>query len=99
MAVMSSLKIFVQKYPITRGMITYATMWPVSCLIQQTLIEGKNYKNYDYWSAARFSFYGGMCVATSLYGWIRLSSVIWPKNNFKTAITKVKLMHFCVFAI
>lgn len=88
MAVLSRFRAFLRMYPVTRGMITYSMIWPTSCLIQQTVIEGKNYKNYNYWAAARFSIYGGLFVAPTLYCWIRLSTFIWPKTSLRTAVAK-----------
>lgn len=90
MAVLSRFRAFLRMYPVTRGMITYSMIWPTSCLIQQTVIEGKNYKNYNYWAAARFSIYGGLFVAPTLYCWIRLSTFIWPKTSLRTAVAKVR---------
>lgn len=79
---------FTRRHPVVRGMLSYATIWPTSCLIQQT-ISGKRWDTYDWAQLLRFSLYGGLFTAPTLYGWIRISTKLWPNNNVKTAITKV----------
>lgn len=36
----------------------------------------------------RFSLYGSFFVAPTLYGWVRLTTLIWPVSNVRTGITK-----------
>lgn len=74
-----------QKYPIVRGMASYAVIWPSGCLIQQKII-GKDELNYI--QALRFSLYGGLFVAPTLYGWLKIAHYFWPKTTFRSAITK-----------
>ncbi|OAD58935.1 Mpv17-like protein, partial [Eufriesea mexicana] len=74
-----------QKYPVVRGMASYAIIWPTGSLIQQKLI-GNDELNYI--QALRFSLYGGFFVAPTLYCWLRCSSYFWPKSDLKSAITK-----------
>lgn len=74
-----------QKYPVVRGMASYSVIWPVGCLIQQKLI-GQEELNYP--QALRFSLYGGLFVAPSLYCWLRCATYFWPKTNLRSAITK-----------
>lgn len=80
---------FTRRYPIVRGMLSYAAIWPTSCIIQQT-IAGKTWENYDWVQALRFSLYGGLFTAPTLYGWVRISTHLWPQTTLRTAITKVK---------
>ncbi|XP_019875591.1 mpv17-like protein [Aethina tumida] len=87
MSVFSRFVAFTNRHPIVRGMISYGTIWPTSAIIQQT-IAGKTWENYDWMQALRFSLYGGLFTAPTLYGWIRISTLIWPNQNLKTAITK-----------
>lgn len=77
-----------QKYPIVRGMVSYAAIWPAGCLLQQK-ITGK--KEFNYVEAIRFSLYGSLYVAPTLYCWLRFASYLWPKSDLKSAITKVCL--------
>lgn len=78
---------FIKKKPIVRGILAYAVIWPTSNIIQQTFL-GRRYPNYDWAQAARYCFFGSCFVAPTLYGWIRFSSRMWPRSNFKTAIHK-----------
>lgn len=39
---------FTNDYKIIRGMISYSVLWPVGNLIQQTLVEKKNFSTYDW---------------------------------------------------
>ncbi|ERL92533.1 hypothetical protein D910_09846, partial [Dendroctonus ponderosae] len=64
------------------------TLWPTSCLIQQTM-AGKTIENYDWMQVLRFSLYGGLFTAPTLYAWIRISSKLWTVTSFKTSVAKV----------
>nr|CAH7750328.1 unnamed protein product [Callosobruchus chinensis] len=86
-AVLSRFVAFTNRHPVIRGMISYGTIWPTSCIIQQT-IAGKTWENYDWMHALRFSLYGALFTAPTLYGWIRISTLMWPTTNLKTSITK-----------
>lgn len=39
---------FVKEYKILRGMLSYATLWPVGHLIQQTIVDKKTFTTYDW---------------------------------------------------
>lgn len=75
------------KYPIVKGMVTYSILWPTSSLIQQT-IDGKNWQTYDYRQCMNFALFGTFFVAPTLYGWIRMSSHMWPNMTLKSGLTK-----------
>ncbi|CAH1154083.1 unnamed protein product [Phaedon cochleariae] len=92
-AVLSRILAFTNRHPVVRGMLSYGTMWPTSCIIQQT-ISGKTWENYDWMHAFRFSLYGGLFTAPTLYAWIRVSTMIWPGANLRTAITKAVVEQF-----
>ncbi|TMW40862.1 hypothetical protein DOY81_014059 [Sarcophaga bullata] len=78
---------FITAHPLIRGSITYAILWPTSSIIQQTL-EGKNFRTYDYKRVLRFCLYGSLYVAPTLYGWVRLSSAMWPQMTLKVGLIK-----------
>lgn len=61
---------YLVKYPVTRGMLSYSIIWPVGNLIQQ-ILGGANLDTIDWKKCLRFSIYGGLITAPSLYGWIR----------------------------
>lgn len=79
--------IFINKYPVVRGMITYSLLWPTGCLIQQS-VTGTPWREYDWKKCFRFFVYGGFIVAPSLYCWIRLASMMWPAQNLRSAVAK-----------
>ncbi|XP_022918208.1 mpv17-like protein [Onthophagus taurus] len=87
MSVFSRFRAFTKRHPIVRGILSYGTIWPTSCIIQQT-IAGKTWDNYDWKQALRFSLYGGLFTAPTLYGWIKISSMMWPGATLQVAITK-----------
>ncbi|XP_037048572.1 mpv17-like protein [Bradysia coprophila] len=97
---MSMLKILFTKYPLVRGMVSYSLIWPTSALIQQT-IAGKTWENYDWKKCVRFSLYGGLVVAPTLYCWIKIASTLWPTTSFKTAVYKaiVETFSYTPFAM
>lgn len=46
-------------------------------------------ETYDWARALRFSLFGGLYVAPTLYGWVRLTSAMWPQTNLRIGIVKV----------
>ncbi|XP_055618559.1 mpv17-like protein [Toxorhynchites rutilus septentrionalis] len=84
---LNNARVFLNRYPVARGMLTYSLLWPTGCLIQQSL-AGTHWRDYDWRKCFRFFIYGGFIVAPSLYCWIRLASLMWPAQNLKSAIAK-----------
>ena len=85
-AAMKRLSALTQKYPITRGMITYSILWPSSNICQQIIHERDT---IDLKEAARFSLFGCFYVAPTFYAWFRLSSRLFPGNTLKQVLKKV----------
>lgn len=83
---------FSYKYPIVRGIGSYALICPSGCLIQQSY-EGKSLKNYDWNRVFRFSVYGVIVVAPMIHGWVRISSFIWPRDTLINSIKKVNWIY------
>ncbi|XP_065202249.1 PXMP2/4 family protein 4-like [Planococcus citri] len=82
-----AIKLFrnLKSKPLLRGMVIYSVTWPCSSLIQQSFDKEAKYS----WSRAlKFSLYGSLFVAPSLYGWMRFSCLIWPQNTLKYALIK-----------
>jgi protein Mpv17 len=78
---------FTKTYPIVRGMVTYAVLWPSSNICQQ-LIQGR--EKIDFAEAARFSMFGTFFTAPTLFVWVKLSSRLFPgQPTLKLAIKKV----------
>uniref|UniRef100_A0A1W7R4V8 Putative conserved plasma membrane protein n=1 Tax=Aedes albopictus TaxID=7160 RepID=A0A1W7R4V8_AEDAL len=82
-----------KKYPIAKGMATYTIIWPTGCFIQQTM-DGKNWRTYDYKQCMNFAIFGTFFVAPTLYGWIKLSSHMWPTMTLKAGLTKAVVEQF-----
>lgn len=79
-----------QLSPMARGMAAYSVIWPTSVFIQQTVIDRRSLNEIDWAKCARFSVYGALWVAPTLYCWVRLASVMWPRTALKTGIIKVR---------
>lgn len=88
------------KYPVIRGMVSYGTIWPSGCFLQQ-IIAGD--ERFDCYRAARFSLYGCFYVAPTINVWLTIARTLWPKNDIKSALIKVgvpvnfsklNIMHF-----
>ncbi|XP_063706801.1 mpv17-like protein [Culicoides brevitarsis] len=87
---LSKVGFMLKKHPILKGMISYSIIWPTGSLIQQTIAG----ENYDFKKALRFCIFGSCIVAPSLYGWIRLTSEMFPLMNLKTGLTKAVIEQF-----
>lgn len=48
-------------------------------------------ETYDWNKCLCFAFYGSLYVAPSLYGWVKITSKIWPVTNIRTAMMKTVL--------
>ncbi|XP_001949558.1 mpv17-like protein [Acyrthosiphon pisum] len=87
-------KIFkASNHGLVRGVAIYSVTWPVSSLIQQALQPSGN-KNIDLQRAAKFSVYGGLYVAPTLYAWMRFASYVWPSMTITSHITKAVVEQF-----
>jgi len=81
-------KVF-RKHPVTRGMAAYLVIWPTGNIIQQTLCKDRDEK-YDWMKVLRFGLYGCFITAPSLYAWVRLATFMYPNNNLRLAMAKVR---------
>jgi len=68
-------------------MASYAVIWPIGSLVQQS-IQGR--KEYDYGRVVRFSFYGCCFVAPTLYTWIKIAGMMFPGASLRHALYKVR---------
>lgn len=67
-----------------KGMAVYSVIWPTSSCIQQIV----NKEEFDWKKSFRFFLFGTFFVAPTLYGWVKLTSHMWPQMNLKSGITK-----------
>ena len=79
----------IKRYPITRGILTYSVLYPCSNFTQQSLDPHREKINYN--EVLRFAFFGSCVVAPTLYGWIKIASVLVKGNSLKHAISKVSI--------
>lgn len=84
--VAQGVKKVIEKYPVTRGMVTYAILWPSGNLLQQVLDESRT--NLDFLEAFRYGIYGSCITAPLLYKWIKALSSLLPGTTLKHAIAK-----------
>ncbi|ROT80846.1 Mpv17-like protein [Penaeus vannamei] len=74
------------KYPVTRGMVAYAVLWPAGNLVQQGLDGSRT--SFDLWEALRYGLYGSCINAPLLYRWIKTVTFLIPGNSLRHAIAK-----------
>ncbi|XP_053618390.1 mpv17-like protein [Plodia interpunctella] len=100
MGVMNRCVVIFKKYPLIRGMLSYAVIWPTSSLIQQTF-EGKNIETYDWKRCARYGLYGSCYVAPTLYSWLTVANFMWPGNTLRVGLIKtlVETLTYTPFAM
>ncbi|XP_017471160.1 PREDICTED: mpv17-like protein 2 isoform X2 [Rhagoletis zephyria] len=79
---------FTNRYKIIRGMLSYGMLWPCGCLIEQTLIEKRTFRNFDWMKCLKFSLFGGLFMGPTIYVWIRLAGVMWPRTDIKSSLCK-----------
>lgn len=78
---------------LVRGVAIYSITWPLSSVIQQSLDPSAS-KDIDLKRAAKFSIYGGLYVAPTLYAWMQFASYIWPSRTITSHIIKVRTFVF-----
>lgn len=88
---MNQIRTILSKHPVFRGVLAYSIIWPTGSIIQQTIAGDPH---YDWKRALRFCIFGSCVVAPSLYGWVRLTSAMWPQTNLKSGLTKAIVEQF-----
>uniref|UniRef100_T1IQ56 Mpv17-like protein n=1 Tax=Strigamia maritima TaxID=126957 RepID=T1IQ56_STRMM len=88
------------KYPITRGIVTYGFSYATSDLIAQTFFRPEQEK-FNWKEVSRFGLFGSLWVAPTVYTWIKTSSKLFPAPNLQNALKKaiVEQFTYCPFAI
>ncbi|XP_073824036.1 pasang lhamu isoform X1 [Musca autumnalis] len=79
---------FTHKYKILRGMIAYGLLWPCGSLAEQTLIEKRTFRTYDWKKCLKFSLFGCFFMGPTVYAWMRLASIMWPRTDIKSSFCK-----------
>ncbi|XP_068209511.1 PXMP2/4 family protein 4-like [Palaemon carinicauda] len=78
-------KVF-DKYPVTRGMVAYAILWPAGNLLQQTLDGSRS--SLDLLELLRYGVYGSCITAPLIHNWIRVLSNFIPGGKLRHALAK-----------
>lgn len=81
---------FFRQHPMLKGMAVYSVIWPTSSVVQQLIMK----EDLDWQKHLRFFMFGTFFVAPTLYGWIKLSSAMWPKMNLRSGISKAVVEQF-----
>lgn len=82
---------FFGKYPVSRGMVAYSILWPTSELCRQfsdIKSDNKQRSELDYSRAVRFSLYGTLWVAPTVFMWVKFIGRIIPGNSLPIAMVK-----------
>ena len=75
------------KHKILRGMVTYSALWPTGCLIQQ-YAEGKDFDNFNWRKCLRYSMYGALVSAPTLFCWMKVANKMWPRTDIYSSVCK-----------
>lgn len=67
-------------FPMIKGMVAYAIIWPSSSLAQEYITHGGSIDQMDKARALRFGVFGAFFMAPVFYGWMKFS------NKFFTSI-------------
>lgn len=78
---------FFRAHPMLKGMAVYSVIWPTSSVVQQLI----NSEDLDWKKSLRFFMFGTFFVAPTLYGWIKITTAMWPQMNLKTGMQKAIL--------
>lgn len=77
-------------FPLVRGMISYAIIWP-TCSIVQEYMEYGNIETINWPRAARFGIFGTFFMAPVFYGWMKYTSRFFKKKDLKSAVIRALL--------
>jgi protein Mpv17 len=81
---------FFRAHPMLKGMAVYSVIWPTSSAIQQVI----NKEKFDWRKSFNFFLFGTFFVAPTLYGWVKITSHMWPQMSLKVGITKAVVEQF-----
>ncbi|CAH0401644.1 unnamed protein product [Chilo suppressalis] len=75
-------------FPLVRGMVSYAIIWPTCSIVQEYLEKGTTLENANWGRAARFGVFGTFFMAPVFYGWLKYSSRFFTRKDLITAMTR-----------
>ena len=78
-------------YPLLRGMVSYAVIWPTCSITQEYLEHGTSIADANWARAARFGFFGAFCMAPVFYAWMKYTSRFFKRKDLKTAVFRAAI--------
>jgi protein Mpv17 len=87
---LATVSSFFHRHPMLKGMAVYAVIWPTSSVVQQII----NKEQIDPKKSLRFFMFGTFFVAPTLFGWIKLTTAMWPSMSIKTGVQKAVVEQF-----
>ncbi|CAH2096966.1 unnamed protein product [Euphydryas editha] len=76
------------KFPLIRGMISYAVIWPTCSIVQEYIENGTTIDNADWPRACRFGIFGTFFMAPVFYSWMKYTGKFFKRKNLRTAVTR-----------
>ncbi|XP_013138032.1 PREDICTED: mpv17-like protein [Papilio polytes] len=76
------------QFPLLRGMVSYAIIWPTCSIVQEYLEHGTSIENADKNRAARYGIFGTFFMAPVFYNWMKYTSRFFKGKTLITAITR-----------
>ncbi|KAJ2953822.1 hypothetical protein O0L34_g1450 [Tuta absoluta] len=77
-----------RKYPIVRGMMSYALTWPCCSLAQEYIEFGVPLSDANWPRAARFSLFGAFFVSPVIYTWMKYTQPLFPGLSMVTCLKR-----------
>ncbi|XP_032523493.2 mpv17-like protein 2 [Danaus plexippus] len=84
----SLIKCFHVQFPLIRGMLSYAVIWPTCSVVQEYIENGTSIENADWERAGRFGIFGTFFMAPVFYAWMKYTSRFFRRKNLRTAVTR-----------
>ncbi|KAL4708485.1 hypothetical protein ACJJTC_014093 [Scirpophaga incertulas] len=88
MSVLTKMLTLPYNFPIVRGMVSYAVIWPTCSIVQEYLEHGKPLREANWTRAARFGVFGCFFMAPVFYGWMKYSNKYFTRKDLITAIIR-----------
>ncbi|XP_072932809.1 mpv17-like protein [Epargyreus clarus] len=79
------------QFPLIRGMVSYAIIWPTCSVVQEYIEHGTTIQNANWSRAARFGIFGTFFMAPVFYSWLKYSGRFFKRKTLRTAITRAVL--------
>ncbi|KAF9798170.1 hypothetical protein SFRURICE_019680 [Spodoptera frugiperda] len=91
MGALTKIRHLPEQYPMIRGMVSYAIIWPTCSITQEYLERGTTIDQADWARAARFGFFGAFCMSPVFYCWMKYTSRFFRKNSIVSAIKRAAI--------